>query len=111
MPDRPAGRHRDGTAAGPERSGRAGPTETASTTPKITLWLAMAVISTIRQSQDTIAVDRAGAPVVSFFHSPTLNRSANTAPVRPAKVSAIASSAERSVLTQKMPFIDSIAAA
>src|SRR6202165_4963383 len=76
----------------------------SSTAPKMTLWLATALISRTRQSNATTAEASTGAPVFMVDHTPATKRSAITAPVRPAKTSARASQSAPSVLTQNTLF-------
>src|SRR5262245_952143 len=75
-----------------------------TTAPKMTLWLATALISITRQSKATTAPARTGAPVFKVDHRPTAKRSALAAPVRPANTSARASQSAPKVLTQKTLF-------
>src|SRR6266851_4066563 len=76
----------------------------STTAPKMTLWLATALISTTRQSKATTDAANTGAPVFSVDHSPVTKRSALAAPVRPANTSATASQSAPNVLTQNTLF-------
>src|SRR5260370_23553954 len=76
----------------------------STTAPKMTLWLATALISTTRQSNATTEAASTGAPVFSDDHSPVTKRSALVAPVRPANTSATASQSAPNVLTQNTLF-------
>src|ERR1700680_3558857 len=80
----------------------------SATAPKMTLWLATALISRTRQSNATTPEASTGAPVFMVDHTPATKRSAIMAPVRPAKTSARASQSAPSVLTQKTLFSRSI---
>src|SRR5579872_3780361 len=76
----------------------------SSTAPKMTLWLATALISTTRQSNATTAASRTGAPVFITDQRPAEKRSDDVAPVRPENTSASASLSAPRVLTQKTLF-------
>src|SRR5258707_13603169 len=76
----------------------------STTAPKMTLWLATALISTTWQSKATTASASTGAPVLRVDHDPAAKRWVLTAPVRPAKTSAKAWPSAPRVLTQKTLF-------
>src|SRR5258708_21916669 len=76
----------------------------STTAPKMTLWLATALISTTWQSKATTASASTGAPVLRVDHDPAAKRWVLTAPVRPANTSAKGWPSAPRVLTQKTLF-------
>src|ERR1700674_2542834 len=70
----------------------------------MTLWLATALMSIVRQSKATTEEASTGQPVASAVHSPSAKQSSRATPLRPAKRSAMAVSEAAKVFTQNTPF-------